>query len=113
MVSLLVLLLLLFVAPFESRQLSKSDKVQVLDLSDLPQDEDDEDRILPDETDPCLIKTVVYTDPDDVFFDLDLMQVVISNVIIAGRMNHLHSMILAQYCSNNQVSLTLLDPSLL
>lgn len=87
MVSLLVLLLLLFVEPFESRKLAKTGKVEVLDLTDpaeelLPQDKSDEDRILPDETDPCLTKTVVHTSPDGIFFDPDLMQVVIVDVSI-------------------------------
>jgi hypothetical protein len=87
MVSLLVLLLLLLVEPFESRKLAKTGKVEVLDLTDpteeLPQDESDEDRILPDETDPCLTTAIAYTSPDDNFFDPDLMQFVMLDVSAA------------------------------
>jgi hypothetical protein len=75
-------------APSESRR-AKSDKVQVLDL-----DEDkgtDEDRILPDETDPCLETAIAYTSPDDNFFDPDLMQVVMLDVSMACRISSLIS----------------------
>lgn len=85
--SLLFLALMLWMAPVQSRRLGKSGKQEKFDEAELPQDviveefEDDEDRILPDdEIDPCVETLIVYSDPDDLFFDPDLMQVVMLDV---------------------------------
>lgn len=65
----------------------KAEKIQEIDLDfddEEEEDETDEDRILPDEEiDPCLYTVVAYTDPDDNFFDPDLMQVVMDDVSIS------------------------------
>lgn len=85
MTSLFLLVLsMLLVVPSQTRVLSKASKEEEL----LPQDLDlepvnglgedtDEDRIL---SDPCLETVTVYTDPDDNFFDMDLMQVIMIDV---------------------------------
>ena len=93
MVAKLFLLALIFwMAPAQSRMLGKSAKDEKVEEIELPQDlveeefeedleDDEEDRILPDDdTDLCLDTLTVYSDPDDLFFDEELMQVVMLDV---------------------------------
>lgn len=80
----LLLVLMLLMVPSQSRRLGKSSKAEKTEESELPQDLTDEtetqqanqDR----ELNPCLETLVVYSDPNDNFFDPDLMQLVMLDV---------------------------------
>lgn len=81
----LLLVWMLLMVPSESRRLSKSPKPEKTEESELPQDLTDQTETQQNqdrEFNPCLETLVVYSDPNDNFFDPDLMQIVMLDVSV-------------------------------